>query len=415
MHKSMLTKIIGVLLLSCIAASGAEKPLPALVDGTLISGPGHFTHDGTLTVQGKVELRNLDLDVQGPIRVAAGSTLELDHVHLFISDPPETRNGLSGLDSDGPFTLIIRNSTMVPVGSAHPMWRLRGRVEVDNFQTKNSEFHLSHVDAKLNRMNIFELEISNGSHVEGNHLRLVFLSTHSDNDDRLEFSDIPADKPFSRKLSMGSQATADLRDAQAQLFLLYIHGGGQATLSRIGRAQLAFFPSCKGDMTLPQGRVGTERQPEIVPPPGGTDCPFRFTLKDVNVDTWDVYAGGDADLTFTRSRIDELNADERAKVTVRDSELYADWLAAAGNAQLTIEKSTVGSLRLAEQRPDLATSEVHLWGDSHARFSKVQFDCGIVAGDQARVELMQSTAPPKYIHRSGEAIVRNDAVAEQKP
>ncbi len=411
----MLAKTIGVLLLGCVAASGAEKPLPALVDGTVVSGPGHFSHEGTLTVQGKVRLRNLDLDVRGPIRVAAGSTLELDSVHLFISDPPETRNGLSGLDCDGPITLKIRNSSMVPVGSAHPMWRLRGRVEIDNFETKNSEFHLNHVTGRLDRIKIFELEISNDSHVDGNHLRLVFLSTHSDGDDRLEFADIPADRPFSRKLAMGSKASANLRDTQIQLFLLYIHGGGQATLSRIGRAQLAFMPNCKGSMVLPQGRVGTEQQPEIVPQPGGTDCPFRFTLKDVNVDTWDVYAGGDADLTFTKSRIDELTATDRAKVTVRDSDLYADWLAAAGDAQLRIEKSTVGSLRLAEQRPDLATSEVHLWGNSRSSFSQVRFDCGIVAGDHAQVELIQNAAPPKYIHRSGEAIVRNDEVAELEP
>lgn len=401
----MLTRILAVLLLSCAAASADEKPLPALVDGTVVAGPGRFSHDGTMTVRGKVKLHNLDLDVRGPIRIAAGSTLELDNVHLFISDPPETRNGLSGLDSDGPITLIIRNSTMVPVGSAHPMWRLRGRVEVNGFETKNSEFHLDHVEGKLNRLTIFELEISNGSHVDGNHLRLVFLSTHSDSDDQLQFSDIPADKPFSRRLAMGSQASANLRDTQAQLFLLYIHGAGQATLSRIGRAQLAFFPSCKGSMSLPQGKVGAEQQPEIVPQPGSTDCPFRFTLKDVNVDTWDVYAGGDADLTFTRSRIDELNANERAKVTVRDSDLYADWLAAAGDAQLSIERSTVGSLRMAEQRPDLATSEVHLWGNSHASFSQVEFDCGIVAGDHASVQLRQNATPPKYIHRSGEAVV----------
>ena len=218
--------------------------------------------------------------------------------------------------------------------------------------------------------------------------------------------------PFSRNLVMGSKASANLRDTQIQLFLLYIHGGGQATLDHIGRAQLAFFPSCKGSMVLPQGKVGTEQQPEIVPQPGSTDCPFRFTLKDVNVDTWDVYAGGDADLTFTKSRIDELTANERAKVMVRDSYLYADWLAAAGDAQLRIEKSTVGSLRLAEQRPDLATSEIHLWGNSHSSFSQVEFDCGIVVSDHAEVELQQNATPPKYIHRSGEAVVRNPEAAE---
>lgn len=415
MNKPMLARIIAVLLLSAAVVFAAEKPLPPLVNGAVISGPGHFSHEGALTVQGKVRLRNLSLDLRGPIHVASGSTLELDAVQLFISDPPETRNGASGLDCDGPITLKIRNSSMVPVGSAHPMWRLRGRVEIDGFETQNSEFHLNQVNGKLNRLNIFELEISNSSHVEGNHLRLVFLSTHSDGADRLEFSNIPVDRPFSRSLTMGSKASANLRDTQIQMFLLYIHGGGQATLSRIGRAQLAFMPNCKGSMELPQGKVGTEQEPTIVPPPGSSDCPFRFTLKDVNIDTWDVYAGGDADLTFSKSRIDELNANERAKVTVRDSDLYADWLAAAGNAQLRIEKSTVGSLRLAEQRPDLATSEVHLSGNSRASFSQVQFDCGIVVGDQAEVELIHNTAPPKYIHRSGGAIVRNAEAAQLQP
>src|ERR1044071_9633350 len=162
----MLPKIIGVLLLSCVAASGAEKPVPALVNGTVVSGPGHFTHDGTLTVQRKVLLSDLDLDVRGPIRVAAGSTLELDNVHLFISYPPKSRNGASGLDCDGPITFKVRNSSMVPVGSAHPMWRLRGRVEIDNFETRNSEFHLNQVNGKLDHLNIFELEVSNGSHVD---------------------------------------------------------------------------------------------------------------------------------------------------------------------------------------------------------------------------------------------------------
>jgi hypothetical protein len=141
-------------------------------------------------------------------------------------------------------------------------------------------------------------------------------------------------------------------------------------------------------------------------------------MKHVNLDTWDVYAGGDADLTLTSSLIDELTANEKAKLTVRDSELYADWLALAGEAQISVQNSTVGALRLAEQRPDLATSQVRLTGNSKAEFSRVRFDCGIFAADHAQVKIAQSVAAPKYIRSSGSAVVQSDsqpAEAEARP
>src|ERR1700736_5156252 len=34
------------------------------------------------------------------------------------------------------------------------------------------------------------------------------------------------------------------------------------------------------------------------PEPGASNCPFRLRLNEVNADTWDVYAGAEADLTF---------------------------------------------------------------------------------------------------------------------
>jgi hypothetical protein len=370
-----------------------------------VAGPGQYRHDGELRVAGKVTLRNLDLDLHGPIRVAAGSTFELDDVHLTVSDPAGAQNGSSGLDCEGPARIVIRNSKMAPVGSAHPMWRLRGDLQVDNFQTVNSEFHLDHVTASLRQLEIFELEISHASRVKADGLELVFLSTHSSDDDHLQFADVPADKPFSKHLSLGSNATADLADTRAKLFLLYVHGHAQAELSRMGRVQLAMFPQCKGTMRLPQGHVGSNQHPVVVPEPGASDCAFRFTLRDVNVDTWDVYAGGSADLTFLGSRIDELNANDHAKITVRDSLVYADWLGIAGSAQLKIENSTVGALSLAEERPDLATSEIHLGGQSRSIFSGVRFDCGVVAKDESTAEIRHTAAPPKYVRQSGKAVV----------
>src|SRR5439155_17801802 len=116
----------------------------------------------------------------------------------------------------------------------------------------------------------------------------------------------PAAVVFCRNLSLRSQAEADLTNTPSQLFLLYVPGHGQAELSRMGRVQLAMFPQCKGTMHLPQGHVGSEQQPVMVPEPGASDCGFRLTLKDVNVDTCDVYASDRADLTFLYSLIVEL-------------------------------------------------------------------------------------------------------------
>ena len=143
-------------------------------DGAVLTGPGEFRHDGELFIQGKVTLRQMTLALHGPIRVAAGATLELDDVHLVVSDPDGAPNGTSGLRCEGPAHVIVRHSTMAPAGSAHPMWQLQGDVDVDDFATTNSEFHLNRVEARLDRLKIFELEISHQSRVTANGLDLVF-------------------------------------------------------------------------------------------------------------------------------------------------------------------------------------------------------------------------------------------------
>jgi hypothetical protein len=338
--------------------------------------------------------------------VAAGAELELEDANIRVSDPPASANGTSGLRCEGPAKIKIHRSTMTAVGSAHPIWLLQGDVTVDDFQTTNSEFHLDHVQAELENFAIFELEISHSSHVVGRHLRLVFLSTHTGESDKIDFADIPADRPFSQTLRMGSLATADLTDTVAQLFLLYVHGQSDVSLSRIGRAQLAIAPTCRGKLKLPHGRVGSANRPVVVPEPGASDCPFRLRLQEVNADTWDVYAGGEAILTFTDSLIDELTADGHAKLTVRNSEIYADWLSLGGDAQLLVDRSTVGAHRLAAQRPDLATSQVRLNGHSQATFDRVRFDCGVMAADDSTTVIRNPVTSPKYIRRSGHATVK---------
>ena len=191
---ALLVLIVGILPL----AFAAERTLPALHDGSVIEGPGQFRHDGELKITGHVSLRHLTLDLHGPITVEAGATLDLNDVHLMVSDPPGAANGVSGLHCLGPAHIKIQDSTMEPVGSGHPMWGLKGDLEVSNFQTKNAEFHLDHVNARLDRLKIFELEISRGSQVVGNQLKLVFLSTHSGDDDHLQIADIPTEQAFSR-------------------------------------------------------------------------------------------------------------------------------------------------------------------------------------------------------------------------
>ncbi len=99
----------------------------------------------------------------------------------------------------------------------------------------------------------------------------------------------------------------------------------------------------------------------------------------------------------------------RSPEVYQPSVVYSDWMAAADRAELTVKHSTVGALRLAASRPDLATSQVRLGGKSHTIFQQVRFDCGIVATDQARVEIEQSSVPPKYVRKSGNAFVRSDA------
>ena len=399
-----------LLLIPLCAPAGllAEIALPPLHDGVVLSGPGEFRHDGELFVQGKVTLKQMTLALRGPIRVATGATLELDGVHLVISDPEGAPNGASGLRCEGPAHIIVHHSTMAPAGSAHPMWGLTGEVHVDDFSTVNSEFHLDHARARLERLKIFELEISRQSRVTAHNLDLVFLSTHSSDDDHLRFENIPVGRPFSRALDLGSGAHASLANARIQFFLLYMHGGAEAELARVDRVQLAIAPDCEGTMRLPKGRLGSASHPATFPDPALSNCAFRILLKDVNVDTWDVYAAGHAKLIFEDSQIDELVARDHASIEVRNSELYADWLAVAGDANIDISDSTVGALRLASQRPDLATSQVRVSGRGRASFKNVRFDCGIIAEGSAVVSVRHASSPPAYTRHDGNSIIRVD-------
>ena len=305
----------------------AETPLPPIHDGAVLTGPGEFRHDGELFILGKVTLRQMTLALHGPIRVSAGATLELDDVHLVVSDPDGAPNGTSGLRCEGPAHVIVRHSTMAPAGSAHPMWQLQGDVNVDDFATTNSEFHLNRVQARLHRLKIFELEISHQSQVTADGLDLVFLSTHSSDDDHLRFENVPVDRAFTQALALGSGANAELKDARIQFFLLYMHGRADATLAHMDRVQLAISPECDGTLRLPKGRLGSAAQPAVFPDAKNSNCPFRLALNDVNVDTWDVYAAGHAHLTLEDSQIDELVANDHAAIEVRNSNVYADWLA----------------------------------------------------------------------------------------
>ena len=408
----MLLRNLLVLALSTIPAIvSAQRPLPPLRDGAVVAGPGHFRHDGELLVQGQVTLRKMTLDIHGPIRVASGATLTLEDVQLVVSDPVGQPNGTSGLRCEGPAHVIVRNSAMSPAGSAHPMWLLKGDLDVDGFDTTNSEFHLDQVKARLDQLKIFELEISHESQVTARRLNLVFLSTHSGENDHLRFADIPVDRDFTQTLALGSGARAEISDSRMQFFLLYVHGRTDAELAHMDRVQLAISPQCEGTLRLPRGRLGSATTPAVFPEPGSSNCPFHISLNDVNVDTWDIYASGNARLTFDDSQIDELVAGEHAAITVRKSDVYADWLAVSANAKVNIENSTVGALRLASQRPDLATSQIHVSGKGLASFSAVRFDCGIVASDDAVVSISHAVAPPKYFRHSGNSVIRVDGVS----
>lgn len=385
-----------------------QQNLPDLHDGAVVSGGQRYQQNGPLRISGHVKLKDISLDLRGPVLVSRGADLELDHVALHVSDPPGAANGASSLRCEGPATIRIHQSTMTVEGSAHPIWWLQGEVTVDGFETKNSEFHLDHVYADFKNFKIFELEISHESHVVGRDLQLVFLSTHTGDHERLEFTDIPADHPFSKKLRMGSSAEADLSNVTAQFFLLYLHGASDVSLSRIGRAQLALAPSCHGSLTLPHGKVGSSAAPIVVPAANATDCPFHLRLAEVNADTWDVYAGDGADLIFSNSVIDELTASGKAHIAVRDSDVYADWLSLTGESQLRVDHSTIGAQRLASQRPDLATSQIRLSGHSQANFDQVKFDCGIVADENSSVSIRNSVTSPSYVRRSASATVNAD-------
>lgn len=407
--------LLSLLLIAMPTLALAETPLPPLHDGVVVVGPGSFRHDGELLIQGKVTLRHITLNLHGPIRVAADATLELEDVHLAISDPDGAPNGTSGLRCDGPAHVIIRHSTMAPVGSAHPMWLLRGSVQVEDFSTINSEFHLNQVHAQLDRLKIFELEISHESLVTARGLDLVFLSSHTSENDHLQISGIPVDRAFSRKLALGSGANADLTDSRMQIFLLYLHGHAEASLAHIDRTQLAISPDCSGTLRLQKGRLGSDANPVVFPDKKKSNCPFHIALNDVNVDTWDVYAAGHADLTLEDSQIDELILNDHASILVRNSIVYADWLGVSGDTHLNVENSTVGALRLAAQRPDLATSQIRASGRSRATFSGVTFDCGVVASEDAVVEIHHALTPPKYTHHSGNSVILVDTATAPRP
>ncbi len=400
-----LRTLIALVPIALPALSFAETPLPPLRDGAVITGPGEFRHDGELFIQDKVTLRHMKLALHGPIRIATGATFELDDVNLVVSDPEGAPNGTSGLRCEGSARVIVHRSTMAPAGSAHPMWQLRGDVEVDGFATTNSEFHLNQAEARLDQLKIFELEISHQSRVTAHGLDLVFLSTHSADDDHLRFENIPVDRPFTQTLELGSGAHAELHEARIQLFLLYLHSHADATLAHIDRVQLAIAPDCNGTLRLPKGRLGSAAQPAAFPDAKNSNCPFRLWLNDVNVDTWDVYAAGHAKLTLEDSQIDELVANDHAEINVRHSNVYADWLAIAGDASVTIYNSTVGALSLADQRPDLATSQVRVSGRARATFTRVRFDCGIVALDNAVVSITRSVTSPRYLRHEGNALI----------
>ena len=374
-------------------------------------GPGTFHHDGILRIEGTVVLRDLNLDIRGPIVVAPDAHLELDRVRLRVSDPANTPNGTSGLTCLRRATITIRDSSMEPVGSAHPMWLIEGHLDVDGFETLNSEFHLRHTTAKLNRLKIFELEVSQESHVTAEHLDLVFFSNHTADNENLAFGDIPADKAFSRRLSLGSGAVANMKDARIQIFLIYVHGQTKVDLANMGRVQLALFTACHGTMVLPNGLLGKTNKPAVFPDSLASDCPFRISLRNVYVDSWDVYASGYADLRFTKSVIDELTATSQARIEVSKSSLYADWLALSDDARLSVTDSIVGSLRLAAQRPDLATSQVRMNGRSQAVFTRDRFDCGIFADGHAEARIITPLAPPRYQRELGSAHIISEPVS----
>lgn len=152
--------------------------------------------------------------------------------------------------------------------------------------------------------------------------------------------------------------------------------------------------------------MGSASVPVVFPDATRSDCPFHVALSDVNVDTWDVYAAGHAKLTLEDSQIDELVANDHADIDVRNSDIYADWLAIADSASINVENSVVGALRLASRRPDLATSQVRVSGHGRASFSRIRFDCGIVADDDATVSINHPVTGPRYMRHSGHSVIR---------
>lgn len=394
---------------TALLAQPAGQPLPGLRDGIRVSGPGTFQHHGTLNVAGSVVLQNMVLELSGPIVVAQGARLELDNVQLVISDAPDAPNGTSGLNCLGAASIAIRHSSMKPVGSAHPMWMIEGRLDVDGFDTLNSEFHLQHTVASVKHLKIFEFEVSHASRVTADDLDVVFLSSHTGTSEAVRFSGIPSEQWFSRRLRLGSGATAEFIHTRAAIFLIYVEGQSRLQMANMGRVQIGLFASCHGSLTLPGGLQGTPTVPANFPDAGTSDCPFRLSLSNVNVDSWDLYASGEANLKLRDSIVDELSGSDHARIEVSKSTLFADWLALSGEASLSVEDSTIGALRLAAQRPDLATSQVRLSGRSRSTFVHDHFDCGIYASDEAHATVLAPVVAPRSIRQIGAAHVVEDS------
>ena len=102
--------------LACTFPALGQNPLPVLKDGTVIDEKTEFRHDGPLLIAGKVKLKGISLDLRGPTTLAPGADLELDDVHIRVSDPPGSPNGTSGLLCDGPAKISIRHSTLTVEG-----------------------------------------------------------------------------------------------------------------------------------------------------------------------------------------------------------------------------------------------------------------------------------------------------------
>src|SRR5580704_16134753 len=90
------------LLLTLALPAVGQKTLPALKDGTVIDEKAEFRQDGSLLIAGRVRLKGISLDLRGAITVASGADLELEDVHINVSDPTASPNCARGLRYEGP-------------------------------------------------------------------------------------------------------------------------------------------------------------------------------------------------------------------------------------------------------------------------------------------------------------------------